>query len=371
MSSDFRTSTLNAIQWCVALLTTMIARENRRFVPHERQRCAILALLLFVGVGTASADEPADIGRYEATQMHMGTLFRIVVYADLKTAQTAIPEAFSRIGEIDLRLSDYKPKSELSQLTSKTGQDVRVSDDLWDVLLMSQQVHEQSAGAFDIALGPITKLWRSARMQKKLPAAEALETALMRSGMNFIKLNPKNQSIHLTRSEMALDPGGIAKGWAVQQAVDVLRKHGIQSALIDGGGDMYMAGKPQGKEGWKIEVAPLRPGNKATTVVSLQDRAIATSGDTWQYLETDGKRYSHIVDPKTGMGVTTPSSVTVIAEDGGLADAWASAISVLGPQRGLEIINKHPKIEALIIYMDERGDIHKASSTGFADYVVP
>lgn len=318
-----------------------------------------------------AAQDGEQVSRYEAVQYHMGTRFSIAVYAKGATAEKAIPAAFERIEEIDHRLSNYRSDSELSRLPHRVGAPQPVSDDLWAVLDVAVEMHRQSHGAFDITVGPLTKLWRRARKEKQLPPQDALQEAMRRTGTKYLVLDRDQQTAQLEREQMALDPGGIAKGWAVQQAVAVLRKHGIQSALVDGGGDMYMIGTPPGREGWRIAVAPLRPGGKPTTTLSLQDRAVATSGDTWQFLEIDGKRYSHILDPKTGMGVTTPSSVTVIAKQGATADAWASAISVLGPQKGLEVLANHPDIEAMIVYLDQQGEIQVEKSKGFDKYVRP
>jgi thiamine biosynthesis lipoprotein len=326
--------------------------------------------ILFTPALSAEQAEQDSISRYESTQFHMGTRFRIVVYADSATARKAITKAFQRIAEIDNRLSNYKQDSELTRLSSKFGQHVSVSDDLWSVLSLSRMVYEQSDGAFDVTLGPVTQLWRQARQTKTLPAPAAVAEALSRSGTNLLEFDDVEKTVRLTSARMALDPGGVAKGWAVQQAVDVLRQHGISSALVDGGGDMFMVGRPQKKNGWRIAIAPLRAGGKPTTIVELVDRAIATSGDTWQYLAVGGKRYSHIVDPQTGMGVTIPSSVTVICKDGGLADAWASAICVLGPERGLKVLAGRKGIEAIVVYLDEQGDVRQKSSAGFHAYQV-
>jgi FAD:protein FMN transferase len=330
----------------------------------------LLCFLGELGLPAHSQEKDDSVARYESIQQHMGAHFKITIYADQTTAARAIPAAFARIREIDLRLSNYKPQSELSQLPHRSDSSLPVGDDLWDILVLSQKMHRESSGAFDLTVGPITDLWRIARQKKALPDKRAVDEALARMGMRHIELDSTQKTVQLLQENMVLDPGGIAKGWAVQQAVLVLKKHGITSALVDGGGDMFMVGTPRGRDGWRILVAPLRPGGKPSTIITLKNQAVATSGDTWQYLPINGKRYSHIVDPKTGMGVTIPSSVTVIANDGALADAWASAISVLGPEKGLKSIEKHVDIEALIVYLDDDGQVKKKSSPGFERYIV-
>ena len=153
---------------------------------------------------------------------------------------------------------------------------------------------------------------------------------------------------------MRLDLGGIAKGYAVDEALSVLQAHGIDQALVDGGGDLVMGDPPPDSIGWRVGLKVLgKDGQPQDTVLHLANRAIASSGDTYRYLEIDGVKYSHILDPQTGIGLTCRRRVTVIAPEGVWADAWASALSVMGPDKGFQRLNAFPKISALMLEVEK------------------
>ena len=270
----------------------------------------------------------------------MGLPFRLVLYAvDQTSADAAAGAAFARLSELNSILSDYDTDSELSRLsqTAGHGQAVRVSADLWRVLERAQQFARGTDGAFDITCGPVVSLWRKARREKKLPDAVKLEEARRAVGFDKLKLNAREHTAELLAPYMRLDLGAIAKGYAVQEAIKVLRARGIRSALVTGGGDMAAGDAPPGADGWRIELAPLDATNApAAEFVLLKNAALATSGDLFQHVEIDGVRYSHIVDPRTGIGLTDHSLVVVIAADGMTADALSTSVSVLGPELGLK-----------------------------------
>ncbi len=274
----------------------------------------------------------------------MGLPFRIVLYAATKSqADRAASAAFVRIQQLNDILSDYDPESELSKLSQTSGsrRAVKVSEDLWFVLSRSQSMAVKSEGAFDITVGPFVNLWRKARREKKLPETVRLEEARSAVGYQNLQLDPKKHTAKLLTPNMRLDLGGIAKGYAVDEALKILRQNKIRSALVSGGGDLAVSDSPPGKKGWRIEIAPLdTPDAPPKKFVSLENCALATSGDLFQHLEMGGKRYSHIVDPRTGIGLTDHSLVTIVAKDCITADSLATAASVLGPKKGLELIQK-------------------------------
>jgi thiamine biosynthesis lipoprotein len=282
------------------------------------------------------------VNRYEFTQAQMGLPFRIVLYApDKQSGEAAATAAFARIQRLNDSLSDYDTDSELSRLsrTAGSGHAVEVSDDLWRVLKRSQELAERSGGAFDVTVGPCVSLWRKARREKKLPDPDRLAEARKAVGYRFLKLDSWRHAAKLLVPGMKLDLGAIAKGYAADEALAVLRERGITRALVAAGGDMALGDPPPGKKGWRIEVAPLdAPDAPGATFVSVANTGLATSGDAFQRLDIDGVRYSHIVDPRTGVGLTDHSLVTVIARDGMTADALATAVSVLGPQAGLKLV---------------------------------
>lgn len=251
----------------------------------------------------------------------MGTLVRITIYAENASPVSA---AFARIGELDQKLSDYKPESELNQVCRAAhDHPVRVSEDLWRVLGAAQKLSAETGGAFDVTVGPITHLWR----QGKLPDRETLA----RCGWRNLVL--RDHTVFLKLPGMQLDLGAIAKGYAVDEALVTLRAQGVRRALIAVSGDIVAGDPPPGKKGWSIGVA-----NTAEQLV-LHNAAVSTSGDSEQSLKIGGVRYSHIIDPKTGLGLTSSLTVTVVARRGLDADPLATAISVLGVARGRALLS--------------------------------
>jgi thiamine biosynthesis lipoprotein len=301
----------------------------------------------------------------------MGVEFRILLYADSKeVADTAAEAAFGRIKQLNDIMSDYDAETELSQLsrTSGQGKKVRVSDDLWRVLVRADALSWESDGAFDVTVGPCVQLWRKARREHKMPDPLKLEQARQAVGYKKMRLFPKEQSVELLVPNMRLDLGGIAKGYAVDAALRVLKDKGIKSSLIEGGGDFAVSAAPPQKKGWRIQVTPLDITNAPPArFLLLKNAAISTSGDLYQRLEIDGVRYSHIVDPHTGIGLTDHSLVNIIAPDSMTADSLTKVVSVLGPTKGLKFVRKYRGVEVRI--MRKPGDkIEVAESRGFKKY---
>jgi len=313
--------------------------------------------LLWTALLAASTGETA-LTRFEFSQPYMGTQFRVVVYApDAAAASRASTAAFKRIAAVDNTMSDYNPGSELMSLCRRAGgRPVRVSEDLFQVLAKSQELAERTDGAFDITVGPVVRLWRRARRQRELPAPDELARARQLVGYRKLRLNARARTAKLLKKGMLLDLGGIAKGYAADQALAVLKAQGISSALVVAGGEVAVSAPPPGRPGWRVGIAPLEsPENPPTRFLLLHDVAVSTSGDAEQYVEIEGKRYSHIVDPRTGLGLVGRSSVTVVAPNGTTSDAMATAISVLGPERGLELVRATPGTAALITQASDDG----------------
>ena len=312
----------------------------------------LTALLLATGCATPSREGPL-LSRFEFTRAQMGLPFRIVLYTpDSATANAAAEAAFARISQLNDSLSDYDADSELSRLSQTAGEDraVPVNADLWTVLERSQALARRTDGAFDVTVGPVVNLWRKARREKQLPRGDRLAEARAAVGWRKLELDPRARTAKLLVPEMRLDLGAIAKGYAVDEALKVLRARGVTRALVAGGGDMAAGDAPPDKPGWRIEVAPLDVTNAPQArLVMLRNRALATSGDIFQHVEIDGVRYSHIVDPRTGMGLTDHSLVTVIAPDCTTADSLATAVSVLGPAKGLKLVEQTPRVAAHIV----------------------
>ncbi len=289
---------------------------------------------------------------YESVEPHMGTLVRIKVYAkDESTAQTAFKAAFARVADLDRILSDYKPDSELNIAAQKAAAEpVHISDDLARVLEASQRISAESDGAFDITVGRLTKLWREARRTHHMPSVEAIAAARANCDYRKVHVDMNSHTLKLDASGIELDLGGIAKGYAAEEAIRELSKLGITSALVAASGDLAFSDAPPGQPGWKIGIDSFDSADKPfTRVFMLANAAVSTSGGTEQYLEFQGKRYSHILDPRTGMGLEREIAVTTVSRDGMRADAAALVVSVLGQERGMAFIEAHPDLAALIV----------------------
>lgn len=318
----------------------------------------LCALLLTCCRAAPSLPEPAT-ERYEAERAAMGTRFRLVVYAETaEQAERAQNASWARLEELEACMSDYRPQSELSLLSHSGGEWRACSPDLWRVLTAAADMNRSSAGAFDITVGPLVKLWRRAMRQERLPTEQDLQQARCLVGAQRLQLDPSTHSARLQPAGVRLDLGGIAKGDALDEILLVLREHGIESALVDGGGDVLLGAAPPGKRGWAVALA-----NGAHSLV-LEKCAIATSGSDFQFIELDGVRYSHIVDPRSGYGVVDAAQVSVIARNARTADAAATAFSVLGQRAGMTWIEQRADLEGCR-WQTQNPEARPCTSSGF------
>ncbi len=318
-------------------------------------RSTLFAVVCLLAV--SPSDLAFNLSRFEFVEVHMGTQFKIVLYAkDEPLAGRAAQAAFQRIARLDAIMSDYNQASELNRLChSPPGKPVRISRDLFRILTISQRLAAKTDGAFDVTVGAVVRLWRRARRTGELPDADKIKQALAVTGYTLLHLDAKTQSAWLEREGVLLDLGGIAKGYAADAAMQVLQQYGVQSALIAAGGDIVVSHAPPHQRGWIIEIAPLKQAEQSENTIVITDAAISTSGDTEQSVEINGIRYSHIVDPRTGIGLIEQIAVTVITRKGVDADALATAVSVLGMERGLKLIEATEKTAALIVKKTGRG----------------
>lgn len=327
----------------------------------------LVAWLLGAGITAAPPDK-----RFEFVQTEMAIPIKIVLYApDDTTASTAAQAAFERIHYLNGVFSDYDPESELRRLTRtpSVGRSTPVSQDLWDVLVRGQELSAHTEGAFDVTVGPLVHLWRRARRREAFPPSHRLEEAKQRVGYQLLRLHAEDRSVELLKPGMQLDLGGIAKGYVLDAALAVLREQGICRALVDAGGDVVLGDPPPGKAGWTIGIAPLELKGRPSKYLLLSRVAVATSGDMFQFVVIDGKRYSHIVDPRTGLGLTDHSKVTIVGPNGATADGLATAVSVLGPKKGLELIERTPNVAAFLMRAPE-GKLEQLESSRWKDLPV-
>ncbi len=336
-----------------------------------------LTLVVLGGLSGKQNSQSVEDGweRFEFRQTHMGSEFTILLYCNNKLlANTAATAAFDQIAALDATLSDYQVDSELMRFAAQSGgPSVPVSDDFFTVLARSKTLWEQSNGAFEITIGPVVKLWRRARRRNELPEQGRIEEALGRVGSEYLILDEDAQTARLSKPRMQLDAGGIAKGFASDRALEVLRSHGIACALVAGAGDIVVGDPPPGREAWRIAIQPIEPEEgQEPDILYLTNAAVSTSGDTERFVEVGGIRYSHIVDPKTGIGLTTRRAVTVIAPNGISSDSLATTVSVLGSEAGLKLIEELAGTEARITTIREVDgrEIQQVDvSNGFSPYL--
>ena len=281
--------------------------------------------------------------KFAFERAEMGVPFRITLYApEEEAAKRAAEAGFARVAALNRIFSDYEDDSEITRLsrTSGSGHAVKVSDELWTVLLRAQVLAERTDGAFDVTCGPLTSMWRRARRKQELPSQDLVAEMASRVGWKKMRLDEKARTVELLAPDMRLDVGSIGKGYACDEALKVLRKEGCPRAMIAGSGDISAGDPPPGRKGWRIEVVGLdlddAASSPAPVVVEIANAAIATSGDRNQRLDAGGKRYSHILDPRTGKPMTDHSLVSVIACDG-LTAGISTASSVIGPHEALKL----------------------------------
>jgi len=293
------------------------------------------------------------------TEMIMGTLVEITV---IPGNEKAIREAFEALKKVDLLMSTYKEDSEISIL-NREGK-AQVSEETLEVIEDAIKFSNLTDGAFDITCRPLINLWKKAKKEEKLPAEMEIEEAISLVGYQRIIL--EGNQIRLEKKGMQIDLGGIAKGYAVDKAIEALKKNGIKRALVNAGGDLYALGiDPQGEK-WQIGVQDPREEDKIIDIIKVKDKAVATSGDYRRYFTLEGKRFSHIVNPKTGLTVQdVPMSVTIIGPDATTTDALSTGVFVLGPEEGMKLIESLPEVEGMII----SEGMKKLTSQGWGEFL--
>ena len=331
----------------------------------------ILVCLSLVAVSFFSC---ADRDRADADsgyQMIMGTFVHVVAVAeDSGIAKKCVKAALEEIRKVDDLMSDYKSDSEISQVNSKAGDKaVRLSESTYEVLQRSIEFSEMTAGAFDITVGPLVALFREAKESKVAPSEQQIALARSKVGFEKLKLDSENKTVQFSENGMLLDLGGIAKGYAIDKAIAAAQRCGATGAMVDIGGDVRCFGlPPEGKDHWLIGLQDPNSaiegieGGGLLLVLKITNAAVATSGDYQQFVLIEGKRYSHIMDRRTGTNAEGLSSVTIIANNATDADALATSVSVMGAEKGLALIEKLPGTEAIIITSGPKYEVTKTSS---------
>ncbi|NDH04874.1 FAD:protein FMN transferase [bacterium] len=316
-----------------------------------------ITLLATIALAIPSQSK-SELKIYRFNQPHMGTNCQIILYSTNKEEASSVANAaFMRIKQLDGIMSDYNQESELRQLCARSGTGpVLVGEDLYRVLARSREVSELSSGAFDVTVGPVVKLWRRARKSIQMPDKDELEAALKLVDYKSMVLDPDKRTVWLKKSGMMLDLGGIAKGYAADESLKVIKKMGISTALVAMGGDIALGDPPPDSKGWKVGIAPvLEEGDAADRYMLLANCAVSTSGDTEQYVELGGKRYSHLLNPKTGIGLTERISVTIVAPHGIDSDSLTKVVSVMGAAKGMDFITRLKDVSCRVVTRKNNG----------------
>ncbi len=329
-----------------------------------------VAVYFFVGVPEESMWPPGRVDVDSGRHVVMGTFARIIaVAADSDTAGRCIESAFAEIKRIDKLMSDHKSDSEISEL-NRDGfkRAVTVSKPTYEVLQRSIEFSKPSGGAFDVTVGPLVDLWHSAGEVNSLPTDEELRQARSKVGYDKLILDANEESIRFAVDGMRVDLGGIAKGYALDKAIETIKKGGAIGGMIEIGGEVRCFGSPpRGQNKWRIGLQDARVAEedfgagRIMLVLEFTDAAVATSGDYRRYVMIGGKKYSHILDARTGYGCEGVPSVTVITQNAIDADALATAVSVMGAEKGLALIEEMPETEAILITSAPDYEIIKTS----------
>jgi FAD:protein FMN transferase len=298
------------------------------------------------------ANQPPSPQGYELQFPSMGTLVTIQAFApDNQQIEQTLKAAQQEVERLVDIMSDYDPDSELSKLNGSAGSGewIKVSPELWEILEASDRWHQLSNGAFDASLGSLTRLWRKARRQKTIPKPAEIETALALCGWQHVELDRTEKRVRLKLTGLQLDLGAIAKGYIVDRAFQVLTAAGISSCMVNAGGNLRCGAAPPDRPGWRIEISSVGEGDPPLRRIFMTNSSISTSGDLWQFMLIDGTRRSHILDPRTGWGIAGPVAVTVIANNAQDADAASTSLCVLGRISGVELLKGLPSYEAIFL----------------------
>jgi FAD:protein FMN transferase len=289
------------------------------------------------------------------TQMHMGTLVSITAVASTdRTANRAIDAGFTEVKRLEQLLSTWIPESELSRVNASAGvAPVTVSPETLAVVRRSIQVAELTEGAFNIAIGPAIDAWKVTE-QSRVPSLAELDALRPLLDLRALHVDVREQTIYLEKPGMRIDVGGIGKGYAADQAIEVLRSVGAVAGVVALSGDIKTFGQLPGGRKFPVGIQHPRKEGEILAVIDLEDEAISTAGDYERFFERDGVRYHHILDPRTLQPARSCQSVTVIAREGVWADGLDTGIFVMGPERGMELVERLPDVEAIIVGHDGR-----------------
>ncbi len=318
-----------------------------------------------------------ELKLFKKASLSMGTVFEATIYAaDKYVAEKAFNDVFQEINRLDYLMSNYKKKSVLSELNNDASTEpTDCNKELASIIEQSIQYSDITDGAFDITIGPLMKKWGFFKKKGRIPGKEELESALESVSYKNIIIEEKTikslaknpvtvKTVFFKNPETQIDLGGIGKGYAVDRAISVLKLNGINSALINFAGNIYTFGTPPGKNSWVIGLQHPRESEGLLGTFEIKDKAVSTSGDYENFFTIEGKRYSHIIDPRTGNPVKGIVSVTIVTGNATRADALSTGIFVLGLEKGMDLIEELSDVEGIIVYEDTGSRLSTKTSSG-------
>ena len=320
-------------------------------MPYRKRLWSVfvVAFPVFVTVSIRSGDVAAELRQYADTRPLMGTLVSMTVEGPRRDVlEQGVNDAYREMSRLSDMMNHYNPDSVVSQINRQAGvQPVTVPRELMEVLTMARRVSERSEGAFDITVGSL-KVWRFDPENPAMPSPDEIRRALPLVNFHHVILNENNRTVLLNQHGMHIDLGGIAKLYILDAGMQVLKQRGITHAMVNGGGDVAVMGSHQGRP-WRIGIRHPRRGDVLLGTVELTQGWVVTSGDNERYFFRDGKRYHHILDPRSGYPTEGPQQVTLVANDSGLVNGYSLAIMVRGVEWGRALIAQTPGLSGLIV----------------------
>ncbi len=337
---------------------------------YSNSRCILTIFLTFLVLFLVGCGTQKEV---QLSGKTMGTTYHITVVAgyflDTAGLQTKIDR---RLDDINRSMSTYRKDSEISRFNAweLAGEKIIISDDFWQVMIIAQKIYELTAGAWDGTIKPLLSLWGfdSTKNKNSIPEKSEIQGQLANIGFNQIEIS-SDRFLIKRKASISLDFGSIAKGYGVDQVTALIKKTGIENFLVEIGGEVFASGHRKDGKPWRVGInRPQKdaPYDQIYKVINLHNKAFATSGDYRNYFEVDGKRYSHILDPRSGYPISNGVvSVSIVADDCTFADGLSTAVMVLGPQKGLALINKLDDVEGLIVTRQQDGRLIDHYSKGF------
>ncbi len=309
--------------------------------------------------------------KYVFSEQKMGSAFGLQFYhIDSLTANKLAKKAFLLVDSLNISFSDYMENSEINKVSKNAGNGLKIniSEPLLQLLIECKRAYFLSNGAFDITIGHLTKLWRKARKSQEITPKDELNKAIKNTGMRFLEIDTSRATARLLKNNVSIDLGGIAKGFAAQKVLEFLQNNGVKSALIDAAGNMAIGSRPPNYTSWKVAIEiPRNNYEKYYKLLNISNMGVSTSGDTFQFIQFNGKKYSHILNPKTGLGMQNGRQVTVICENAVMADWLSTTLCILPIKKALNLTKK-VNFEAFIV-QNKRGIAKIKTTKNFQKYI--